>query len=75
MVERTADDEQQVATEPLTCNQVLGIGDDGAMADDDTFGTACGACGIVDVGTVSWQRTAHQAGSDLLKQGLGRVVL
>ena len=53
MVEWAVDDKQQVATESLTCNQILSIRDDGAMADDDALGTPRGTCGVEDVGTVS----------------------
>ena len=75
MIKRTVDDEQQITTEALTCDQVLSIGNDGAMTDDDTLGTSSGTCGIVDVGTVRWQCTAYKIGRDLLKQRLGCIVL
>ena len=50
MVERTADHKGLFMAEALSVDEVLGIGYDGAVADDGSLGTACGAGGIEYVG-------------------------
>ena len=50
MVQRAVDDEHQLMAEALTGNQVLGIGNNRAVADHYTLGAACGAGRIEHVG-------------------------
>ena len=75
MVERTVDHEDEVVREALPCNQVLRIGHDGTMADDNTFRLTCRTRSIEHVSRALRHLTGRQPSGNLLKQGLWRILL
>ena len=75
MVEGAVDDESEVAAEPLSLDEVLGVGDDGTVADDDSLRLAGSACGEKDVGSAFRHGAAFESSADILIAGLGDVLL
>ena len=57
MIERTMDNEGKIVRESLSGNEILGIGNHGPVADDNTFRASCGASGIEHICTAFGRRT------------------
>ena len=75
VVEGTTDDEDKVVGKALTSNQILCIGDEGAMADHHSFRLTRSTRGIEDVCDAVGNVRCLEAGFDFPKKGLWHSLL
>lgn len=75
VVQRTIDNEHRIVAETLSCYQILSIGNNGAMTDDDTLGFSCRSRSIQNVSGAFWNSVLAELSLNLLKSVLRHVFL
>ena len=75
VVQGTVDDEGEVVAEALTGDEVLGIGDDGVVADEHALGLSGGAGGVEDIGRTLGDGMPAQLLLHSLKGGRRHIAL